>query len=78
MPNIKLNRRHKLDFAGVALSTASLFLIMYGLIEGQSHDWGKVWGPITIPMVIGAGVVLLALFLYVQYLERDDEPLVPF
>jgi EmrB/QacA subfamily drug resistance transporter len=78
MPNIKLNRRHKLDVGGVVLSTASLFLITYGLIEGQSHDWGKVWGPITIPMVIGAGVVLLAVFLYLQYLERDGEPLVPF
>ena len=78
MPNIKLNRQHKLDFGGVALSTVSLFLITYGLIEGQSHDWGKVWGPITIPMVIGAGVVLLAVFLYLQYLEREREPLVPF
>src|SRR5262249_42774121 len=33
---------------------------------------------ITIPMVIGAGVVLLAAFLWLQYLERDGEPLVPF
>jgi EmrB/QacA subfamily drug resistance transporter len=78
MPNIKLNRKHKLDFVGVALSTVALFLITYGLIEGQSHHWGKVWGPITIPMVIGAGVVLLGLFLYMQYRERDEEPLVPF
>ena len=78
MPNVKLNRKHKLDIGGVALSTASLFLITYGLIEGQSHNWSKVWGPITIPEVIGAGVVLLALFLYMQYLERDAEPLVPF
>ena len=29
-------------------------------------------------MIIGAGVVLLAIFLWVQYLERDAEPLVPF
>src|SRR5215467_9515846 len=29
-------------------------------------------------MIIGAGVILLALFLYLQYLERDGEPLVPF
>ncbi len=78
MPNIKLNRKHKLDFGGVALSTISLFLITYGLIEGQSHHWSKVWGPITIPMVIGAGVILLVIFLYMQYLERDAEPLVPF
>src|SRR5215467_12624915 len=29
-------------------------------------------------MIIGAGVILLALFLFLQYLERDGEPLVPF
>jgi EmrB/QacA subfamily drug resistance transporter len=78
MPNVKLNRKHRLDLGGVVLSCASLFLITYGLIEGQSHNWGKVWGPVTIPMVIGAGVILLGLFLYMQYLERNGEPLVPF
>ncbi len=78
MPNIKLNRQHKLDVPGVLLSTVALFLITYGLIEGSRYDWGKAWGPITIPMIIGAGVVLLVLFFYLQYLERDGEPLVPF
>lgn len=78
MPNVKLNRRHKLDVSGVVLSTAALLLITYGLIEGQSHHWGKVWGPVTIPMVIGLGSALLALFLYQQYTQRDGEPLVPF
>ena len=48
MPNLKLNRRHKLDLPGVVLSTAALFLITFALIEGQSHHWSKVWGPITI------------------------------
>jgi EmrB/QacA subfamily drug resistance transporter len=78
MPNVKLNRKHRLDIGGVLLSAASLFLITYGLIEGQPHHWGKAWGPITIPMVIAAGVVLLGIFLYLQYLERNGEPLVPF
>jgi EmrB/QacA subfamily drug resistance transporter len=78
MPNIKLNRRHRLDLGGVVLSTAGLFLITFGLIEGQSHNWSKVWGPITIVEIIVAGAILLALFLYLQWLERDGEPLVPF
>src|SRR5437764_3357373 len=78
MPNLQLNRRHRLDFLGTALATAGLFAVTYGLIEGQPHDWGKVWGQVTIPMVIGAGVVLLAVFLVQQYLQRDSEPLVPF
>jgi EmrB/QacA subfamily drug resistance transporter len=78
MPDIKLNRRHRLDMVGVVLSTAALFLITFGLIEGQSYDWGKVWGPITIIELIAAGVVLLALFLYLQWVGRNAEPLVPF
>jgi EmrB/QacA subfamily drug resistance transporter len=78
MPNVKPNRRHALDLGGVVLSSAGLFLITFGLIEGQSHDWGKVWGPISIPMIIGAGVILFGLFLVLQYLERHGEPLVPF
>jgi len=78
MPNIKLNRRHKLDLPGVALSTVALFLITYGLIEGQSHHWGKVWGSITIVEILVVGVVLLGAFIYLQWAERRGEPLVPF
>jgi EmrB/QacA subfamily drug resistance transporter len=78
MPNLKLNRRHRLDYQGVLLSTAALFLIVFGLIEGQSHHWGKVWGPITIVEILVVGVVLLAAFMYLQWMERNGEPLVPF
>jgi EmrB/QacA subfamily drug resistance transporter len=78
MPNLKLNRRHKLDLPGVVLSTVALFLITFALIEGQSHHWSKVWGPITIVELLIVGVVLLAAFIYLQYAERHGEPLVPF
>jgi len=78
MPNLKLNRRHKLDIPGVVLSTGALFLITFALIEGQSHHWSKVWGPITIVELLVVGVVLLAAFIYLQYAERHGEPLVPF
>lgn len=78
MPNLKLNRRHRLDWGGTVLATAGLFLVTYGLIEGEPHHWGDVWGPVTIPMVIGAGVLVLAIFFWHQYLIRDKEPLVPF
>jgi EmrB/QacA subfamily drug resistance transporter len=78
MPNLKLNRRHRLDWTGTALVSAALFLITFGLIEGQSHDWGKVWGPINIAEIIVAGVVLLGAFLLQQWAARDNEPLVPF
>jgi EmrB/QacA subfamily drug resistance transporter len=78
MPNLKPQRRHRLDWTGTLLATAGLFLVTYGLIEGEPHDWGKVWGPLTIPEVIGAGVVLLAVFMYQQYATRAGEPLIPF
>ncbi|GAA0923862.1 MFS transporter [Virgisporangium aurantiacum] len=78
MPDLKLNRRHKLDWLGTVLVTAALFLITFGLIEGQSHDWGEVWGPITIVEIIAAGVVLLAAFFWHQWAVRESEPLVPF
>jgi EmrB/QacA subfamily drug resistance transporter len=78
MPNLKLNRRHRLDIPGVLLSTVGLFLITYGLIEGQGHHWSKVWGPITIVELMIAGVVLLGLFFYMQWAQREGEPLVPF
>ncbi|BCB84480.1 hypothetical protein Psuf_017930 [Phytohabitans suffuscus] len=39
MPNLKLNRRHRLDWTGTLLASAGLFLITYSLIEGESHRW---------------------------------------
>jgi EmrB/QacA subfamily drug resistance transporter len=78
MPNLKLNRRHRLDWIGTVLATVGLFLITYGLIEGESHHWGEVWGPITIPELIGAGVLVMVIFFVHQYMTRANEPLVPF
>jgi EmrB/QacA subfamily drug resistance transporter len=78
MPDLRLNRQHRLDPVGTVLATVGLFLLTYGLIEGQPHDWGKVWGPVTIPMLIIAGVAVLAVFVVQQYLQRDAEPLIPF
>ncbi|MFB9235890.1 DHA2 family efflux MFS transporter permease subunit [Plantactinospora siamensis] len=78
MPDIKLNRRHRLDWLGTALASVGLFLVTFGLIEGEPHDWGRVLGPITIVEVIAAGVVVLVAFMFQQYANRNREPLVPF
>ncbi|MEV4575867.1 MFS transporter [Nonomuraea jabiensis] len=78
MPNLRLNRRPRLDWTGTVLVTAALFLITFGLIEGQSHDWGRVWGPITIVEILAAGVVVLGLFFAHQWSQQRREPLVPF
>jgi EmrB/QacA subfamily drug resistance transporter len=78
IPDLRPGRRHRLDLAGVVLATAGLLGVIYGLIEGQRYDWGVVTGFITIPEIIAAGVVLLALFLFYQARRQGSEPLLPF
>jgi EmrB/QacA subfamily drug resistance transporter len=78
IPDLRPGRRHRLDLLGVGLATAGLLGVIYGLIEGQRYDWGVVTGFVTIPMIIGAGVVLLAAFLFYQARVQGGEPLLPF
>jgi EmrB/QacA subfamily drug resistance transporter len=78
IPDVKLGRRHRFDVAGVLLASASLLAICYGLVEGQKYNWGKITSFISIPLVLGVGVVLLAAFLIQQRMTQDAEPLVPF
>jgi len=47
-------------------------------VEGQRYDWGTVTSFISIPLIIAAGVVLLAVFFLVQKLRQEREPLIPF
>ncbi len=75
IPDLRPGRRHRLDLVGVALSSLALFAIVYGLIEGQRYDWGTITGWLTIPMVIGFGIVLLAVFLVFEQFQA--EPLLP-
>ena len=75
IPDIHPGRRHRLDLVGVGLASLGLFLIVFGLIEGEHFDWGTVWRFVTVPMVIAAGVVTLAAF--VVWETRQAEPLVP-
>ena len=75
IPDVRPGRRHRLDLIGVALSSASLFAIVFGLIEGQRFDWGTISGWLSIPLVLAAGVVLFLAFLAWEL--RQAEPLVP-
>jgi EmrB/QacA subfamily drug resistance transporter len=78
VPALQPGRRHRLDLLGVTLASLALLAICYGLVEGQRYDWGTVTSFISIPLIIGAGVVLLAVFLLTQKLRQAGEPLIPF
>ena len=78
IPDLRPGRKHRLDLLGVGLASAGLLGVIFGLIEGQRYDWGVVTGFITIPEIIGAGIVLLAVFLYYQARRQSAEPLLPF
>ena len=67
---------HRFDLLGVLLSALALFLIVFGLQEGEAYAWGVIWGPITVWGMILAGVAVLALFVWTQS-RTKREPLVP-
>jgi EmrB/QacA subfamily drug resistance transporter len=78
IPDVKPGRRHRLDIPGVLLASAALLAICYGLVEGQKYSWGTITGFVSIPLILGLGVLLLAAFLLVQRMTQGKEPLVPF
>jgi EmrB/QacA subfamily drug resistance transporter len=79
IPDLRPGRRAGLEVIGVLLASAALFCITFGLIEGGRYNWGTIrtWSGVslTIPEVLGAGAVLLLLFLTWDRTRRT--PLVP-
>ncbi|MFJ6415998.1 DHA2 family efflux MFS transporter permease subunit [Paeniglutamicibacter sp. NPDC091659] len=67
---------HSFDWLGVGLSAAAMFLLVFGIQEGNGHNWGPFLGPIGSWHLIIAGVVLLGLFVLWQA-KTKAEPLVP-
>ena len=64
-------QKHRLDLLGVLLSGVGMFLIVFALQEGQSHNWAPwIWG------TIAGGVGFMAAFVYWQSVNRN-EPLIP-
>ncbi|MDM7830753.1 DHA2 family efflux MFS transporter permease subunit [Cellulomonas edaphi] len=60
------------DVVGMLLSIVGMFLLVFGLQEGEKYDWGTVTGPITIWMIVGAGVaVLVGFVLWQRHLGED-------
>jgi EmrB/QacA subfamily drug resistance transporter len=67
---------HSFDILGVVLSAIGMFLLVFGLQEGGTYDWGVIWGPISVWGLIIAGLVVLAAFVVWQA-RNKKEPLLP-
>lgn len=68
--------QHKFDWLGVILSAVGMFLLVFGIQEGETYDWGTITGSITVWQVIAAGVLFMTAFIYWQTKNRN-EPLLP-
>ena len=67
---------HEFDWFGVGLSAVGMFLLVFGIQEGEKYDWGDIAGAITVPELIGAGLLVLGVFIWWQS-RIKREPLVP-
>lgn len=75
VPTLPL-RSHKFDILGVVLSGIGIFLIVFGIQEGATYDWGVITGVISVPLIIAVGLVFFAAFVFWQS-RNTGEPLVP-
>lgn len=67
---------HKFDIPGVLLSAVGLFLLVFGIQEGETYNWGTITGPITVWGLIVLGLVVLGVFVVWQRYNKG-EPLLP-
>ncbi len=67
---------HSFDWFGVVLSGVGMLSAVFAIQEGHSFGWGRVWGPVSVPLLLAVGVVLLVLFAVWQW-RNPREPLVP-
>ncbi|MEC5181136.1 DHA2 family efflux MFS transporter permease subunit [Arthrobacter sp. CG_A4] len=67
---------HKFDIPGVLLSAVGLFLLVFGIQEGETYNWGTITGPITVWGLIIAGIAVLTIFVVWQRFNKG-EPLLP-
>ena len=61
VPNTASSRAQRIDVPGVLLATAGMFLLVFPLIQGQSHGW-----PTWTWLMIAGSFVVLAVFVVTQ------------
>jgi EmrB/QacA subfamily drug resistance transporter len=70
VPDLPTEKR-RFDLLGVLLSGVGMFLIVFALQEGSSHDWAPwIWG------TLAGGVGFMAAFIFWQQ-ANPNEPLIP-
>ncbi|GLW11091.1 MFS transporter [Microtetraspora sp. NBRC 13810] len=67
---------HRFDVLGVLLSAVGMFLVIFGIQEGEKYDWGTITGIVSVPSLIVAGIVVLVAFVVWQKVN-SGEPLLP-
>ncbi len=68
--------KHSFDIPGVVLSAAGMFLLVFGIQEGEKFSWGTISGQVTVWRLIILGLVVVAAFVYWQS-RNTREPLLP-
>ncbi|MDN5854561.1 MAG: DHA2 family efflux MFS transporter permease subunit, partial [Actinomycetia bacterium] len=67
---------HRFDVLGVVLSAIGMFLLVFGIQEGGDYDWSTITGPISVWSLIIAGLIMIAIFIGWQAINKH-EPLMP-
>ena len=67
---------HRFDVLGVVLSAIGMFLLVFGIQEGEDYDWGTITGPISVWSLIVAGLIVITIFISWQAVNKH-EPLLP-
>src|SRR3954470_4836934 len=67
---------HSFDWIGVALSAVGMFLVVFGVQEGETYDWGTITGILSVPLLIAVGLLVLGVFIWWQA-HNTREPLLP-
>ncbi|MFD0353408.1 MFS transporter [Streptomyces sp. NPDC127110] len=72
IPESTVEKADRLDLTGMALSALAVVLIVFPLSEGHLHHW-----PLWCFALLGAGLLMLGVFLRHQQRKQEDAPLVP-
>ncbi|NKX50859.1 MFS transporter, partial [Arthrobacter deserti] len=67
---------HRFGLPGGALGALGMFLLVFGIQEGQKYHWGTIAGPVSVRGLIIAGITILTVFVVWQAVNKK-EPLLP-